>query len=638
MRASIAVLAALAALAFALGLGAWLEGAAGVPLPRATPGADSSALAAEAPASRDPEPPRRQAASSVPPEPTGRVPESKGAAEAPIEIQGRLLLDLGEGELVPAADAWLKLQPAGPSWVSGRRLRVVDGSWSLTAPAGGELEVVSAEQPDGPRLLPGEPRRFRVDADAEVTLKAHRAVETRIKVFAEDSGGELGDLEVAWVLEPRLEPPPDWPHDRRRHGYRRRTASPFRLMPRSLVHCTYEIRAPGYAWHRLDIDPTRGGERELVLLAGGDLTVKVRGRRRGGNWLRVRDGEGCPITERRPPPTIVRGLPPGSHRVTIESGEPDRNPLVHASGTALIQAGEMTTAWLQAAEEPAAVPVPMAGTLVVPEAWGLEEIDLVITFLDRPVGPERRPLVIRRERLAPVKGERGTWRWDAGRVQPGLYHLRVEPSGLGAYLMIPAWGNPELRVEIPPPGELTLRLLDGATDHPIDGKYLCWFLPRPPGERSMEDIGRSSKREGVLVRAAARGLFRFRAPEGEIHVWAQAGPRYPSRHERVMVAKGQSSATLRLMRRTAVAVRLLDRGEPLPCEVRWNISARSPQGGGPTGSTGRLGDARMLDLPAPGRYAISIQRLEGHPTPPVTWIDVSEGEIVELELELRPGR
>jgi len=324
--------------------------------------------------------------------------------------------------------------------------------------------------------------------------------------------------------------------------------------------------------------------------------------------------------------------------VTIESGEPDRNPLVHASGTALIQAGEMTTAWLQAAEEPAAVPVPMAGTLVVPEAWGLEEIDLVITFLDRPVGPERRPLVIRRERLAPVKGERGTWRWDAGRVQPGLYHLRVEPSGLGAYLMIPAWGNPELRVEIPPPGELTLRLLDGATDHPIDGKYLCWFLPRPPGERSMEDIGRSSKREGVLVRAAARGLFRFRAPEGEIHVWAQAGPRYPSRHERVMVAKGQSSATLRLMRRTAVAVRLLDRGEPLPCEVRWNISARSPQGGGPTGSTGRLGDARMLDLPAPGRYAISIQRLEGHPTPPVTWIDVSEGEIVELELELRPGR
>ena len=58
-------------------------------------------------------------------------------------------------------------------------------------------------------------------------------------------------------------------------------ASPVLLpgLARKMRTIAHWVRAPGYAWERLDVDPGAGGTRTVELGPGGSLVVDVLGAR-----------------------------------------------------------------------------------------------------------------------------------------------------------------------------------------------------------------------------------------------------------------------------------------------------------------------------------------------------------------------
>lgn|GEM_PF-2634817 len=396
------------------------------------------------------------------------------------------------------------------------------------------------------------------------------------------------------------------------------------------------VHSPGYAWEGIQLDLSGPGERELRLSPGGDLRVDVVGPvPEQGVALRLRRLDAgnirptCEFALAGPSSIAVDGLVPGSYLVLAEIGDWWREPASCGTVEVEVVAGERRRCTL-AFESPAPVDrARMAGTLVLPAAWALEEFRLIALY-DEPATREEHLRILEHDHFRALEGERDAWAFDFGEVPVGGYELRLRSWDLPTPVVHP-WrvelvpGAPPERLEVPPPVDVAVRILD-ATDGSLAklDSIRCGVVP--PGEPN-------PLFHEFVKRDSLDAPFRLRAPAGELRVLA--GDRiHEFLFETARISPGENELEFRLQRGFTLRVVLLDGETPVPIPPEIRIVPEALGGDGVL--RGAMSDAtgRTLGLSAPGRYRITLPPFDGYaPTQPQE-VEVLRGETPEVVFRL----
>ena len=295
--------------------------------------------------------------------------------------------------------------------------------------------------------------------------------------------------------------------------------SPVRLVPTPeqvfQPEADIYVHSPGYAWKRLSIDFAEGGERTVRMVPGGDLTVAVQ---RSGPlhdaWVRLRrEGSRFPAVEFDVPPLgeiNIDAVEVGTWHVTVELGPWYEDPFVLGRAKAKVLAGIRTVVRVDAVSVPEIDKAPLSGVVILPADWELGSFTLVCDLRGTPLEGSGHHFV-RSDAMELRDGEPSEWSWDLGQVATGEYLLCVQELQYSVSVVLTPEGLQDLRVEVPPPGNVIVTVIDEDTGLPAsDVEVLHWACTRPGWTQG-----------GGYVTAHAEetpGHFEFRAPQCELEI------------------------------------------------------------------------------------------------------------------------
>jgi hypothetical protein len=328
----------------------------------------------------------------------------------------------------------------------------------------------------------------------------------------------------------------------------------------------------------------------------------------------------------------IEGLPAGGYALAAEVGDWQRDPVVLAREEVRIVAGARTVATVDLPRVEIPEQVPLSGRVVVPEAWEISGIELYLELQDAPVlGAEKSRRLSPGNGLQPVAGSPGTWRFDAGRVQSGEYRLRVSPPGYARGFRLEPPGNTDVEIPVPPPGSVSLRVVDGATGRDAEPEAVEWFYARPRGTEGggVEHVRKNEQ----------SGRYEFRAPQGTVTVliWDDG---YEPASADVTVSAGRTEATITLHALCGIRLTFKEGDATVPCEWGWDVEVEPLTGEGYARrrrvSAG--GRALLLKVTESGRYVVRIPDIEGFRPIADFTVDVEAGETVERVVRLERER
>jgi len=607
-----------------------------------------------------PEPPAVASADEPPPAPRASAPEPtrRAAIDAPPAAAPAVAAPAEDPDaaswtgsvVVVADDGRLHERPSGSFRAArvpgaGRArtvpVEVVDGRFAFTAPDARDFRVEELVL-DGRVAWATEERYSHPTGDpahpAEVAIVARFVPATRLRVRDEATGFELSDVRVVeGVLKTK----------RRVHPGALPAgsvcvdgaASPVALPARDGVR-GYWVHAPGYAWGHVEVDHRSGGEREVWLRTGGALVVHVPPLDPSFDLVVRLSPPDTPDSRfgagnRRPVDGVARfdGLPPAGYEVRAEIGIWSDPPLRLGARNVRVLAGETTG--VELAVEAALLPGPpvsLGGTLRLPA--GHEDLDAYLTNR-RVGGPQLRETDRFSVAFADMRrsaDDPGLLHWEAGAVSPGEYLLVVQELQLAWRIEVPPVARHEEHVELPPLGEVVVRVRDAATGAPILLDGLAWSRARPDGV-VMWSLASVSREPGETD-------LRFAAPVGPISVHVEStdharDPYVPS----VTVGPGTSTLTVELEPLEALLLTLRDGEAVVP--VRWGMHLSVEEvGGDGTGSLrSNAGGVAKVLVSRPGTYRVDLVPPDGFAPVEPFEVQVFAGGVptaVDVPLERRP--
>lgn len=505
---------------------------------------------------------------------------------------------------------------------------VAAGRWQADAPAHAtKLQVGKVELDGRPALCADE--RDLDPAGPPVSLRA-RWLEPflLLRVLADDTGADLGDLRVVQMGDPTLE---DCPHpgNKNRIPVLEHASSPLRLANQSTrAKERYWATAPGYAWNQVALSTIEPGERVLRLRPGGDVDVVIVGDAPADARLRVRQTgftDGLPFAELRPVAggtTRVDALPAGTWSIALEKGDWYRERVVFGRVDAAVTTGTVTSATIsleQAPERPAAFQI--GGTLRVSPRWGR---DLSVEV--EPTGPTKVwDEYGVKEALANMRQlDEGLYRWGPFDVVAGRYELTVHGCQHHAIVPVGPAHPTEITIVVPDPNEVRVRLLDGMDGKPMAGANPGWcgllegwqsgWRPSP-----MQELG--------------DGWYTFQAPAGQLqisvhpdgYVWLL------STHE---VRPGRNEFVLRVPRAFGIEITLKDGDTAVP----WPDDAEVEIEHVVSKSGAAYWSGNKVAAEEPGEHTLTLNELDGFlPVPPQrVVIEPAKWTKVEIRLQRKP--
>jgi hypothetical protein len=399
----------------------------------------------------------------------------------------------------------------------------------------------------------------------------------------------------------------------------------------------FYARSSGFAWGRIKIRRSMGGEGVLLLEPAGELEVLVHGEPNlAGTALRVFRTEGKCATEpyldqrmRESRRVLLESLEAGRYRVELQLGQWWEEPIILASEHADVVAGARRSVTLVASERPQIRKVPLSGTIRVPTAWNVEQAfgsaELLGTAEDgsggflRFNGTNRRPI-----------GSDEVYDWSIeGGVQPGKYALSLHDPPFIVVAEVGEEGRTDADIIVPPPGRVSVRVVDDATGVDAAIGEIHWYPAWPPGVSggSLELVGRNETTK----------RFEFLAPQTEIVVTVSE-PGMEQVGETIHVKAGQNEAVLRLRPACGILIRLIDgeTGASVPCP-RFIRPKPIDGDGSPTRFGGRR-DGYFIGVSQPGRYRFAVPRVDGYEPVPDQEVLVEAGKITEHVIRLVRGR
>ncbi len=195
------------------------------------------------------------------------------------------------------------------------------GSWELAVETMPQRVTVHGAQIGGRAVLP-DARGTIEEKDPPFALRGHWFTPLTLRVVADDTGADLTSVRIVQVVGwESLVHPGNVGHAT---VVVESASSPVRFTSPGIGgKQKYRVRAPGYAWGAIDMDPTDAAERLLRLLPAGDIELTFTGGvPPAGSVVRLRDVAGgmpvADLTPKRDGPTRVDGLRAGDYTVKLE--------------------------------------------------------------------------------------------------------------------------------------------------------------------------------------------------------------------------------------------------------------------------------------------------------------------------------
>ena len=440
-----------------------------------------------------------------------------------------------------------------------------------------------------------------------------------------------------------------WPFDEYQHPGRvsedlkRITdgVSPLELEPKTYEATrnvtTLLVHSPGFAWTPIRIDLSQGGERELRLEPGGNVEIVILGELpKRGALLRLRQaGETASVPFGEFPakvgaPLEINALPLGPYHASVEVGNWFDDPA--RLGGIDIEVRAERREHYELLLDPPKKPVfaTLAGTLVVPPEWELESFQLSTELDGTGDGDSDRTLT--RTELTAAEGSDDTWSFEFDRLPTGTYLLEFSSGGYppiveySVPVELPAGGIGDLRLEIPPPATVAVRLVDASTGALADVMYLHWGALHGEVGYARSLIGCNRKDEAET--------FEFRAPIGRISL-GSFGSGYTSLNEVVQVQPGHNEYRFQLEVECPLLIQFRDGETPVPAVQDWYPKPEHLDGEGVLLYYSHRTEGFKTGLSEPGRYVFEFPEFPGFQPIGKQTVTVQRGEstihVVQLE-------
>ena len=218
-----------------------------------------------------------------------------------------------------------------------------------------------------------------------------------------------------------------------------------------------------------------------------------------------------------------------------------------------------------------------------------------------------------------------SYAWSFGELQPGTYEVRFNPLGqMFSFEALPG-GMPSARLEIPPPAQLDVSVVDEQTGQPVEDAQLGWVPSR-------EKFSSGGVLNTVMPREPGR--FRLQAPAGEVEIRCSSNS-HRFRREIVSLAPGIQAFEVKTARAEGIDLRVLAGETIMPLDdVEITITEVEGDGEGWVHDTTAI-RARCVVSHA-GIYKIEMTRLPGAyrlPAPSVVQIPDNEFVPVTIAIE-----
>lgn len=480
------------------------------------------------------------------------------------------------------------------------------------------------------------------DEITPLAFRGHWFAALRLRVLADETGADLAAVRL--VTNSAWRSPFPHPGNDEIRVVVERGNSPLQFEPTSTGDTqTVWAHAEGRAWDHVKLDTTSAAERVLRLLPGGDVDVTIV----GGSFprdtrLRVREpltrpanmteeawqimrtrSQGTPIAELMPKAaamTRIEGLRVGTWSIVLEQGDWFGEPVTLASATVEIIAGTVTPVTLTLAGDRTAPPnVRVAGMLVVGEAWGTQ-----LALSIEAKGSTKA--WYRGQSMLGLKDMKRTganeYAWDAGMLPAGEYQVLVDGTEYRTRFSLPPQGNENVRIVVPDPCEVQLRVIDAETGRAIGGDWTPGWYSTP------------AEWEGgwghAMTTARPDGSFHFLAPPGPITVHAHPGG-YLWSQEHYDVQRGVNSFVLQIRRASGVDIVLVDGESTLP----WPDSLQALLTDADGKSVVAYWSDSRIAVKEPGEFTLQVDEVAGYEPIEPRKVVVSAQEWTKITIPLR---
>lgn len=383
----------------------------------------------------------------------------------------------------------------------------------------------------------------------------------------------------------------------------------------------FVIGSPGYAWTNVELDLASDGERIVTLEPGGELEVSFEAAL-STQSLRLRIGTLNPprFLTRHPlhelDPVQIKGLRAGTYELQVESEGGSNTALVWARAEIEVAPGSRKQLTLRWDGAPEANLPSLSGTLTLPSEWGLNDFVFSLRHLTAQGPSESLQLSLSQDELQKVGPE--TYEFHFPRLAAGKYELELYRLKWGVILDLPATGLSEVHIDVPPPADLKLFLIDDDTGTTAEVTAIQWSCENPGKRTWPPELFVPTGMQAGIWKENGEDFFRLRVPRTEIRLTAVNGgsltgrSRFESEIVDYMLPKESFSVsqggdiTIRMRRAVTATLTLLDGKTRVPWP-RGSYS-RSKQLGG-DGELAVNSNGARADRP--GRYLIEIPRVPG---------------------------
>ena len=581
---------------------------------------------------------RRRNGGSTSAETTGQASGTNGASEAElgptITISGNIIAVDPEGQQFPEESGSLELRITAPGYDELRDIAVVSGSWSAQLPDRSRVKFVSGQLRE--RSVNISPSHaISVSDGLSIQLTGEWTSETLLHVRSRATGETLCDQELVRIS--------DWMRNSRPHPGAVTTTdqrwttecSPIPLATNGVTAGTsvpYHVYAPGHAWGRILLDTTTGGDREILLDAGGNLEVTFTGGwQRPGALLRLRVlGENQPYGEVAilGESMMIKGILPGSYEISVETGSWAQNPLVLGTVEVVVSVGEITILELSVNDLEDEERVPFGGTVFVPTEWLLDEFQLRIRPIDpgRNIAEETQHIPNLEMTATPIPG--GTlYGWEADAVEPGNFGLLVLPIGYGINVHVDLVGNLEAEISLPAPVPVEVRTLVAGTAEPAFPNLIRWTPARDPGVPGAGAL--------TVPPENNSNVFLFDAPLGAVIISSSDSGFRPASRQLQLTPDGPNTFEFELQPAHGLSILLYDGETPVPWDIGWHAHLTPMEGTqGQVVTRGRVGINYRILVSNPGWYTLTMPEIDGFlPVAPLQ-VEVIESTILDVDIPL----
>jgi hypothetical protein len=502
-----------------------------------------------------------------------------------------------------------------------------------------ELDVGPCEELSLDRASFAERTAFACARHVPIPMPADHVVEfcfrwppaivlhVRDAVSGSDLSGVEAVLSGSWETEELLVPEID---AKALHGH-----SPLAIRVEDIPEHTWVssvfVRADGYAWSHVKCDPTAGGDVFAELQPACSLDVEIEGDK-STEGLRLRltgKDQYRPLldmalgTQAR---RTFESLPPGEFELSAQIGEWYREPVSLAKSPVTLVAGARSVARLVIARPPSAVTADLSGVLLMPAAWGSQPGTLSVERL----GASSMPSTERSVHLDPAGRRDGldVYDWRLAKAEVGKYELSLyEPSFAFVVELLPG-GTSGVRIEIPPPADVSIRVVDAATNADVVVDDVNWHTKRPEESRGWTDS--SAKRNAVT------GRYEARCPIGDVEFSVfpiELG--YDHVSTTALIRPGGNEVLLALSRANGVRLVLKDGDQDLPLDSDREFVVEPVTGTGRVASWSWGAAGTRLHVTEPGKYRIRLKDpIAGYLMPKEEVVDIQPGSVKDVLIRL----